>query len=161
MESQITSVAFSNFTPSWYYSSFLVTLCVVQSHHSSGGTSIVWQLSYWYLSMYISLNNKTEQIPFNNLQDDLIFLILQKYVHISSTHTCAPTQIPTIPHCLRATVWTSDILRLITCSQHNTAQQTRRPISVSFLPLLPPHCHFLFSFILFRIEDVGLGGGLQ
>lgn len=83
-------------------------------------------------------------------------------MHISSTHIHATTQIPIVTQRLRATVWTSDILSLITCSQHNTAQQTntqsnfRLCFFVVFfysLPLLPPHCHFLS----FSVWDWGWG----
>lgn len=35
----------SYFTHLWYYSSFHITLFIVQSHHSSLRTSIMWQLS--------------------------------------------------------------------------------------------------------------------
>lgn len=84
------------------------------------------------------------------------FLCLQK-IWKSNAHTLQYLN-PTIPRCLGATVWTSDILSLITCSQHKEAQQTRRPIllvSVSLLlasaPSLP------FSFMLFGLEDEGCG----
>lgn len=75
------------------------------------------------------------------------------------------TQIPTILHCLRVTVWTSDILSLITCSQHNMAQQTRRPISafsLSHSPSSAPSLSFSFVFhsylgLRMRAEEEGCG----
>lgn len=49
-----------------------------------------------------------------------------------------------IRRCPGLTVWTGDILSLITCSQHNTAQQTSRAISF-FSHLLPSSCPPPFS----------------
>lgn len=85
------------------------------------------------------------------------FLILKNYVYISSMHTHATTQIPTFSHCLWVIVWTSDILSLITRSQHNTAQQTSCETNFSFFPPLFSSSapSLSFSFILFGIEEEG------
>lgn len=81
-------------------------------------------------------------------------------------HTHATTQTHTIPHCLRLTVWTSDILSLITCSQHNATQHSTTNKSTNFsfffLSLLCPLTVIFFPLsFCFGIEDEGWGGGLR